>query len=102
MDCPSSNLVGRFLDKTNPDCIPVLIAFVSENKSIVDADYERVISSMEDRTFFEIEPTESENLSLLAHRVRLNGWFYLPAVLGVSFAALFFMVMYSRQRDDAI
>jgi len=96
MDCPSSNLVGKFLDKTNPDCIPVLVAFVSQSKSVVDADYDRVISVMEAREFFDIEPQASESLSV-AYSADSNFVAYMAAALGASSLALFLQIKNSRE-----
>lgn len=99
MDCPSSNLVGKFLDLTNPDCIPVLIAFVSDDKSVVDADYDRSISLVYSRKFFDID-TGALRQSLTSISNNIAG--YAPlAALGFGLLAFFVMSRFSQERAHA-
>jgi hypothetical protein len=72
VDCPASypesSLIGKFLDKTIPDCIPVRIAFVSKDKSAVEADYNRAISLVYKQQFFDTEPqVSSQSLDTAGH-----------------------------------
>lgn len=108
VDCPGSSeadLIGRFLDKTNPDCIPVRIAFVGKDRSVVMSDYNRVINLEYKGKFFDLQPideTSPPNLSAADNKPATRASLvYCAALVGCAVCAMMLAAVIRSRREKS-